>query len=48
MDSFRLRTLSRTGCATMGNKVLREERKLTAEHIRKLSAHFSLQAEYFL
>jgi antitoxin component HigA of HigAB toxin-antitoxin module len=34
--------------ATMGNKILREERKLTAEHIRKLSAHFSLQAEYFL
>ena len=34
--------------ATMGNKILREERKLTAEHIRKLSRHFSLNAEYFL
>jgi antitoxin component HigA of HigAB toxin-antitoxin module len=34
--------------ATMGNKILREERKLTAEHIRKLSRHFSLKAEYFL
>jgi antitoxin component HigA of HigAB toxin-antitoxin module len=34
--------------ATMGNKILREERKLTAEHIRKLSGHFSLQAEYLL
>jgi len=34
--------------ATMGNKILRGERKLTAEHIRKLSRHFSLQAEYFL
>ena len=34
--------------ATMGNKIVREERKLTADHIRKLSAHFSLKAEYFL
>ncbi len=34
--------------ATMGNKILREERKLTADHIRKLSTHFSLRAEYFL
>jgi len=34
--------------ATMGNKILRGERKLTAEHIRKLSRHFSLAAEYFL
>jgi antitoxin component HigA of HigAB toxin-antitoxin module len=34
--------------ATMGNKILRGERKLTAEHIRKLSRHFSLRAEYFL
>jgi antitoxin component HigA of HigAB toxin-antitoxin module len=34
--------------ATMGNKILREERKLTSEHIRKLSSHFSLNAEYFL
>ena len=34
--------------ATMGNKILREERKLTADHIRKLSRHFSLSAEYFL
>ena len=34
--------------ATMGNKILREERKLTAGHIRKLSRHFSLSAEYFL
>lgn len=34
--------------ATMGNKILREERKLTASHIRKLSRHFSIGAEYFL
>ena len=34
--------------ATMGNKILRNERKLTAEHIRKLSVHFSLSADYFL
>jgi antitoxin component HigA of HigAB toxin-antitoxin module len=34
--------------ATMGNKILREERKLTADHIRKLSRHFSLSADYFL
>jgi antitoxin component HigA of HigAB toxin-antitoxin module len=34
--------------ATMGNKILRGERKLTAGHIRKLSSHFSLSAEYFL
>jgi antitoxin component HigA of HigAB toxin-antitoxin module len=34
--------------ATMGNKLVRGERKLTAEHVRKLSAHFSLNAEYFL
>jgi antitoxin component HigA of HigAB toxin-antitoxin module len=34
--------------ATMGNKILRGERKLTAEHIRKLSTHFSLSADYFL
>ena len=34
--------------ATMGNKILREERRLTADHIRKLSRHFSLNAEYFL
>jgi antitoxin component HigA of HigAB toxin-antitoxin module len=34
--------------ATMGNKILRGERKLTADHIRKLSQHFSLRAEYFL
>ena len=34
--------------ATMGNKILRDERKLTAEHIRKLSRHFSIDAEYFL
>jgi HTH-type transcriptional regulator/antitoxin HigA len=34
--------------ATMGNKILREERNLTSEHIRKLSRHFSLNAEYFL
>jgi antitoxin component HigA of HigAB toxin-antitoxin module len=34
--------------ATMGNKIVRGERQLTAEHIRKLSTHFSLQAEYFL
>jgi antitoxin component HigA of HigAB toxin-antitoxin module len=34
--------------ATMGNKIVREERKLTSDHIRKLSRHFSLNAEYFL
>jgi len=34
--------------ATMGNKIVRGERKLTSEHIRKLSTHFSLNAEYFL
>ena len=34
--------------ATMGNKIVRGERKLTAEHIRKLSLHFSLSADYFL
>jgi antitoxin component HigA of HigAB toxin-antitoxin module len=34
--------------ATMGNKILRGERKLTAEHIRKLSMQFSLSADYFL
>ncbi len=34
--------------ATMGNKILRGERKLTTEHIRKLSRHFSIAAEYFL
>jgi antitoxin component HigA of HigAB toxin-antitoxin module len=34
--------------ATMGNKFLRGERRLTTDHVRKLSAHFSLGAEYFL
>jgi antitoxin component HigA of HigAB toxin-antitoxin module len=34
--------------ATMGNKIMRGERKLTADHIRQLSRHFALQAEYFL
>ena len=34
--------------ATMGNTILRGERKLTTEHIRKLGSHFSLNAEYFL
>jgi antitoxin component HigA of HigAB toxin-antitoxin module len=34
--------------ATMGNKILRGERRLTADHVRILSRHFSLQAEYFL
>jgi len=34
--------------ATMGNKIVRGERKLTANHIRRLSGHFSLSAEYFL
>jgi HTH-type transcriptional regulator/antitoxin HigA len=34
--------------ATMGNKIVREERNLTTEHVRKLSSHFSLNAEYFL
>jgi hypothetical protein len=31
-----------------GNKIERGERKFTGEHIRKLSSHFSLNAEYFL
>jgi antitoxin component HigA of HigAB toxin-antitoxin module len=34
--------------ATMGNKILRGERKLTADHIQKLSIHFSMSADYFL
>lgn len=34
--------------ATMGNKIVRGERQLTADHIRKLSQYFSLRAEYFL
>jgi len=34
--------------ATMGSKILRGERNLTAEHIRKLSLRFSLSADYFL
>lgn len=34
--------------ATMGNKILRGERKLTLDHVRKLSAEFRLQASYFM
>ena len=34
--------------ATMGNKIMRGERHLTVDHVRKLGAHFSLKAEYFL
>lgn len=34
--------------ATMGNKILRGERKLTLDHVRKLSAEFRLQAAYFI
>ncbi len=33
---------------TTGNKIVRGERKLTADHIRKLSRHFSLSAGFFL
>ena len=33
---------------TMGNKILRGERKLTTTHVLKLSGHFKLRAEYFI
>ena len=33
---------------TMGNKILRGERKLTTGHIAKLSGRFQLRAEYFI
>ena len=34
--------------ASMGSKITNGTRQLTAAHIRKLSAHFALPAEYFL
>ena len=34
--------------ATMGNKILRGERKLTLDHVRKLAAEFRLNASYFI
>ena len=34
--------------ASMGSKIINGRRQLTAAHIRKLSAHFALPAEYFL
>lgn len=34
--------------ASMGSKIINGTRQLTAAHIRKLSAHFALPAEYFL
>jgi antitoxin component HigA of HigAB toxin-antitoxin module len=32
----------------MGSKIINGTRQLTAAHIRKLSAHFALSADYFL
>jgi HTH-type transcriptional regulator / antitoxin HigA len=34
--------------ASMGSKIINGTRQLTAAHIRKLSSHFALPAEYFL
>lgn len=34
--------------ASMGSKIINGTRQLTADHIRRLSAHFSLPADYFL
>ena len=34
--------------ATMGNKILRGERQLTLDHVRKLAAEFHLNASYFI
>ena len=33
---------------SMGSKIINGTRQLTAAHIRRLSAHFALPAEYFL
>ena len=33
---------------TMGNKILRGERKLTVEHVKKLAAEFHLNPGYFI
>ncbi len=33
---------------SMGSKIVKGTRQLTAAHIRKLSAHFALSAEFFL
>lgn len=34
--------------ASMGSKILKGTRQLTAEHVRKLARHFALSADYFL
>jgi antitoxin component HigA of HigAB toxin-antitoxin module len=34
--------------ASMGSKIINGKRQLTAAHIRKLSAHLALHADYFL
>ena len=34
--------------ASMGSKIMNGTRQLTTAHIRKLSAHFALPADYFL
>ena len=34
--------------STMGNKILRGERKLTVDHVKKLAAGFHLQPGYFI
>lgn len=34
--------------ASMGSKIINGTRQLTAAHIRKLSTHFAMPAEYFL
>ena len=33
---------------SMGSKILKGERKLTADHIRKLAEHFHVDASFFL
>jgi HTH-type transcriptional regulator/antitoxin HigA len=33
---------------TLGNKILRGERQLTVEHLRKLTSHFRVGADYFI
>ena len=34
--------------ASMGSKILKGERSLTIEHVRKLAAHFRVRPEFFL
>ncbi|MCB1228079.1 MAG: hypothetical protein KDK99_19900 [Verrucomicrobiales bacterium] len=34
--------------ASMGSKILKGTRQLTADHVRKLARHFALSADYFL